>query len=53
MKRIWIVRIAAYQPRPFSRRSPHFCVPSFFTRVPVMIMSPMTKRMNTHSPINP
>jgi hypothetical protein len=32
MKRIWTVRIAAYQPRPFSVRSPNFAVASFFTR---------------------
>ena len=49
MKRIWIVRMAAYQPRPFSVRSPNFSRASFFTRWLVMIMSPTTKRMNTHS----
>ena len=53
MKRIWMMRIAPYQPRPFSMRSaPNFLRAACFTRIDVRTMSPMTKRMKIHRPTN-
>ena len=53
MNRIWMMRIAPYQPRPFSTRSaPNFLRAACFTRIDEMIMSPMTNRMKIHRPMN-
>jgi len=48
-----MLRIAAYHPRPFSILSaPNFSFAPRLTRMEVMIMSPMTKRMKIHSTTN-
>ena len=47
------MRIAPYQPRPFSTLpSPNFAFAACFTRIDVMTMSPITKRMKIHRPTN-